>query len=125
MPAQDWSRVVHKGRRKTKTDANSISVAVIVAHYGGEVKEGKSASVKCCMHDDSRRSAVINTYDNLYYCHTCGKGGTSIDVVMEKEGLGFKDAAERATEIVTGSGNSIQSGSKRGSGRLSRRTWNI
>ena len=125
MPAQDWSRVVHKGRRKSKADANSISVAVIVAHYGGEVKEGKSASVKCCMHDDSRRSAVINTYDNLYYCHTCGKGGTSIDVVMEKEGLGFKDAAERATEIVTGSGNSIQSGSKRGSGRLSRRTWNI
>ena len=125
MPAQDWSRVVHKGRRKSKADANSISVAVIVAHYGGEVKEGKSASVKCCMHDDSRRSAVINTYDNLYYCHTCGKGGTSIDVVMEKEGLGFKDAAERATEIVTGSGNSIQSGSKRGSSRLSRRTWNI
>lgn len=125
MPAQDWSRLVHKGRRKTKANANSISVAIIVSYYGGEVKEGKSASVKCCMHDDSRRSAVINTYDNLYYCHTCGKGGTSIDVVMEKEGLGFKDAAERAAEIVTGGGNSLQSGSKRGSNRLPRRTWNI
>lgn len=116
---------IKRNKRKLKLKGNEISIAIVVAYYGGEVREGKAASVRCVMHDDTRRSAVMNTYDNLIYCHTCGKGGTSIDVVMEKEGLGFKDAAERATEIVTGSGNSIQSGSKRGSGRLSRRTWNI
>lgn len=125
MPSQDWSRLVHKGKRKGTADAGSIPVAVIVSYYGGEVREGKSASVKCCMHDDSRRSAVMNTYDNLYYCHTCGKGGSSIDVVMEKENLGFKDAAKRAAEIVVGSGHKIQSGSKRRGGGVSRRTWNI
>ena len=125
MSTQDWSRLVHKGRRKTKGRADSISIAAIVAHYGGEVKEGKSASVKCCMHDDSRRSAVINTYDGLYYCHTCGKGGTAINVVMELEGLGYKDAAERAAEIATGGGNSLQSGTKRRGNRLPRRTWDI
>jgi hypothetical protein len=83
MPAQDWSRVRKAGRHKGSVDANSIPVGVIVAHYGGEVREGKSASVRCCIHNDSRRSAVINTYDNLYYCHTCGKGGSAVDVVME------------------------------------------
>ena len=117
--------MVRKGRRKGVADASTIPVAAVVAHYGGEVREGRSASVKCCMHDDSRRSAVMNTYDNLYYCHTCGKGGSSIDVVMEKENLGFKDAADRAREIVAGDGHSLQSGAKRRGNRISRRTWDI
>ena len=125
MPPQDWSRVVRKGGRKTKTDPNAIPIAVIVSFYGGEVKEGRSASVKCCIHDDSRRSAVMNTYDNLYYCHTCGKGGSSVNVVMEKENLEYKDAIERAVEIITGSGHSLQSKSRRGNVSLPRRTWNI
>ena len=125
MSAPDWTRVVRKSGRKTKTDAGSISIADIVSHYGGEVREGKSASVRCCMHDDSRRSAVINTYDNLYFCHTCGKGGSSIDVVMVKEGLGFKDALERAIEIIERGGGKVRSGNKRGRPSLPRRTWDI
>ena len=125
MPAQDWSRVVRKKRIKGTADADSIPVAVIVSYYGGEVREGKSASVKCCIHDDSRRSAVMNTYDNLYFCHTCGKGGSSVAIVMEKENLEFKDAVKRAVEIVTGSGHTLQSKHRRGNRSLSRRTWNI
>ena len=125
MSTQDWSRVVRKKRIKGSADANSIPVAVIVSFYGGEVKEGKSASVKCCIHDDSRRSAVMNTYDNLYFCHTCGKGGSSVAIVMEKENLEYKDAVERAIEIVTGSGHTLQSKHRRGNRSLSRRTWNI
>ena len=124
MSAQDWSRVVRKKRGKGSSDADSIPVAVIVAFYGGEVKEGRSASVRCCMHNDSRRSAVINTYDNLYFCHTCGKGGTSINVVMEKENLEFKDAVKRAGEII-GSGVGVQQLSRRSNRKISRRTWNI
>ena len=125
MPAQDWSRVGRKARRKGSTDATTIPIAVIIRHFGGEVKEGRNVSVKCCIHHDTRRSAVIDTYGNLYFCHTCGKGGTAIDVIMEKEGIGVKDAFERADEILSGSGESLQSKSKRGNSRLSRRTWNI
>ncbi len=68
-------------RYKGAVDANAIPIGVIVSHYGGEVREGKSASVRCCLHSDSRRSAVINTYDNLYFCHTCGKGGNAANLV--------------------------------------------
>ena len=75
MSTQDWTRVVRKAGRKGKSEANSIPIGLIIAYYGGEVREGKSVSVRCVMHDDSRRSAVLNTYDNLMYCHTCGKGG--------------------------------------------------
>ena len=81
MSAQGWSRVVRKQRFKGAVDANTIPIAAIVANYGGEVREGRSSSVRCCLHNDSRRSAVINTLDNLYYCHTCGKGGNAVNLV--------------------------------------------
>jgi DNA primase len=125
MPAQDWSRVRKAGRNKGSVDATSIPIGTIVSYYGGEVREGKSAAVRCCIHTDSRRSAVMNTYDNLYFCHTCGKGGSSVDVVMHIENLEFKDALNRAIEIIDGSGQTLQSKHKRRSSRLSRRTWDI
>ena len=56
MPAQDWSRVVRTKRSKASSDANAVSIAEVVRHFGGEVKEGRNVSVRCCMHDDSRKS---------------------------------------------------------------------
>ena len=125
MPAQDWSRVVRTKRSKANSDANSVSIAEVVRHFGGEVKEGRNVSVRCCMHDDSRKSAVIDTYNNLYYCHTCGKGGNAVNIIMELENVGFKDALARAGEIAAGSGSPLRTGNKRRSSSLSRRTWNI
>jgi DNA primase len=125
MPAQDWTRVVRKKRSKASSDANSVSIADVVRHFGGEVKEGFNVSVRCCMHEDSRRSAVIDTYNNLYYCHTCGKGGNAINVIMELENLGFKDAIDRANEITAGSGSPLRGLNTRRGARLPRRTWDI
>ena len=125
MPAQDWSRVVRKKRDKGSSDANAIPIADVIRHFGGEVKEGLNISVRCCMHQDSRRSAVIDTYNNLYYCHTCGKGGNAVNVIMELENVGFKDALDRANEIIAGSGGSLRSVNKRRGSRVPRRTWDI
>ena len=125
MPAQDWTRVVRKKRGKDSSDANSVSIAEVVRHFGGEVKEGRNVSVRCCMHDDSRKSAVIDTYNNLYFCHTCGKGGNAVNVIMELENMGFKDAVERAEEIATRGGHTLQPGSRRKGRGVSRRTWDI
>jgi DNA primase len=125
MPASDWSRVGKKRRYKGPTDANAISISVIVAHYGGEVREGRACSVRCVLHSDSRRSAVINTQENLYFCHTCGKGGNAVNIISIKENMEFKDALARAVEILTRSGNPIQQRSKRGGNKLSRRSWDI
>ena len=125
MPTQDWSRVVRKKRSKGDSDANSVSIADVVRHFGGEVKEGRNISVRCCMHDDARKSAVIDTYNNLYFCHTCGKGGNAVNVIMELENVGFKDALARAGEIIGGSGSPLRTGDKPRSSAISRRTWNI
>jgi DNA primase len=125
MSTQDWSRVVRKGKRKGSVDASTIPIGEIVSFYGGEVREGRNVSVRCCIHNDTRRSAVIDTYGNLYFCHTCGKGGSGLDIIMEKEGIGFKDAVERADEILAGGGNAVRSESKRRNRAVPRRTWNI
>ena len=125
MSTQDWSRVVRKGKRKGSVDASTIPIGEIVNFYGGEVREGRNVSVRCCIHNDTRRSAVIDTYGNLYFCHTCGKGGSALDVIMEKEGIGFKDAVERADEILAGGGNAVRSESKRRGRAIPKRTWNI
>ena len=125
MPAQDWSRV-RKGKGfKGKVNANDIPIDVIVKFFGGEVREGKSASVRCCLHTDSRRSAVINTYDNLYYCHTCGKGGNAANLVCILENLEFNDGLKRAIEIAAGSGVAIRTTDKSRGNRRTDRTWNI
>jgi DNA primase len=125
MSASDWSRSRKSGKRNGRTDANAIPIGVIVAHYGGEVREGKNLPVRCVLHNDSRKSAVIDTKDNLYYCHTCGKGGNAVNIISIKENMEFKDALARAIEIITGSGGSIQQGSKRRGGGISRRSWDI
>ena len=87
MPAQDWSRSRKSGNGNGRTDANTIPIGVIVSHYGGEVREGRACSVRCVLHNDSRRSAVINTKDNLYFCHTCGKGGNAVNIISLIENM--------------------------------------
>lgn len=125
MSTEGWSRVSRPKRGRGKVDANDISISTIVSYYGGEVREGKNLSVRCVLHNDTRKSAVIDTKDNLYYCHTCGKGGNAVNIISIKENMEFKDALARAVEILTRSGNPIQQGSKRRSSRVSRRSWDI
>jgi len=125
MSTQDWSRVRKTGKFKGPVDANTIPIGAIVLHYGGEVREGRSASVRCCIHPDKRRSAVINTYDNLFFCHTCGKGGNAVNVVSIIENLEFKDALKRAIEITAGSGHTLQQKSGRKGAGVPRRTWDL
>lgn len=123
MMETDWTRSNRKS--KGRIEATSIPIGTIVANYGGEVREGKAASVKCCLHSDSRRSAVINTYDNLYYCHTCGKGGNSVSIVCILENLEFKDGLKRAIEIAAGSGATLRSGDKSRGTKRARRSWDF
>lgn len=125
MPAQDWSRSKRSSKGNLKADANAIPIGVIVSFYGGEVREGKNFPVRCVLHDDRRRSAVIDTKGNLYFCHTCGKGGNAVNIISLKENMEFKDALTRAIEILARSGSSVQQKSKRSGNRVSRRSWDF
>ena len=109
----------------SKATAEDIPIKPIVSYYGGEVRDGKEVSVRCVMHADTRRSASMNTYDNLYYCFTCGKGGNAVNIVCIMENLEYKDGIKRATEIAERSGEPIRSGHNRRNARHPKRSWNI
>ena len=96
----------------------------VVEHYGGEVREGYSKPVRCCFHNDTRRSAVMSTDGEkagLYFCHTCGIGGDAYSLLMWKEGVDFRVAFNRAADIAKRSGIDISQKDKRGDGVLSKR----
>lgn len=97
----------------------------VVEHYGGEVREGYSKPVRCCFHNDTRRSAVMSTDGEkagLYFCHTCGIGGDAYSLLMWKEGVDFRVAFDRAADIAKRSGIDISQKDKRGNGVLSKRS---
>jgi DNA primase len=125
MSAQDWSRLGKTRKYKGSVDANAIPITPIIAFYGGEVREGNGASVRCVLHNDSHRSASINTYDNLYFCFTCGRGGNAANIVCLIENLEFNDGLKRAVEIATRSGAEIRTGNNSRNSRRAKRTWDI
>ena len=93
----------------------------VVRHYGGEIRDGYSRPVRCCFHQDSRRSAVMSTDGEkagLYFCHTCGIGGDAYSLLMWKEGIEFRDAFNRATDIAKRAGFEISKQDKRRNGGL-------
>lgn len=82
--------------------ANPQFLIDVIRHYQGEVKEGISKPVRCFMHRDAHRSAVMTTVgqnEGLYFCHTCGKGGDGYNLIMIMEGCDFVTAKQRATTI--------------------------
>ena len=58
---------------------------------------GRWTKIRCPFHDDRRPSASVNA---LYFrCHACGMHGDAIQLVMEKEGIGFKEALTFIEEL--------------------------
>lgn len=93
----------------------------VIRHYGGEVRDGYSRAVRCCFHDDSRRSAVMSTDGEkagLYFCHTCGIGGDAYSLLMWKEGVDFRVAFDRAVDIAKRAGFDVSQKDKRRDGGL-------
>lgn len=49
---------------------------------------------RCFMHDDKHPSMWLKLSNNSWRCPVCDKGGGMIDLIMEHEGLSFKEAKE-------------------------------
>ncbi len=56
---------------------------------------GSKKLVFCPLHKDDVPSLSINHQKNLWRCFGCGKSGNVIQLVMELEGLDFRDAVRR------------------------------
>lgn len=57
-------------------------------------KQGKDYVTQCVFHDDKTASLSISPDKNLFHCFGCGEGGSVIDWVMKRQGLGFREAVQ-------------------------------
>ncbi|MBR0045564.1 MAG: hypothetical protein IJP75_01560 [Bacteroidaceae bacterium] len=61
---------------------------------------------RCPWHDDKHPSLTLHETGGENHCHcfACGKGGSTIDFVMAKEGIDFKAACEGLENAFGGKG---------------------
>ena len=68
-------------------------ISVILEHYGATVPTRRGwFSIKCPFHDDSHASASANTDDGAFCCHACQMKGDGYAIIMNKEGVEFREA---------------------------------
>lgn len=82
------------------TAAKSVSIVDIYNQYcqaSKKLKGRKSIAVTCPFHEDKRPS--LNLYpNNSFYCYSCKKGGSNVDLVMEILKLDAVSAAKKICE---------------------------
>lgn len=84
----------------------NISLLHLCAERGIELKpHGTHDYVgRCPLHEEDEPSFIVTPAKNLWHCMGCDKGGSVIDLVMELDGLEFKQAVEHlitSTGLVT------------------------
>lgn len=81
-------------------------IAKVLMLYGAvKVPSGRGwRSMKCPFHSDRHASATVNTEVNAFSCFACSIKGDLYKIIMEQEGIGFREAKSRAEEI-TGTSN--------------------
>jgi len=94
-------------KSKTEVDLDQLkkdtSILDVLERYGvpAERQGNGKFMVLCPFHEDKNPSLSVDPLKNVWHCFGCQKGGSSIDFVMEKEGLSFKEAVDL---LVTSSG---------------------
>lgn len=72
----------------------------IIGHYVPKLKDDDKICCPLPKHRD--RSPSLNIYDesHSWYCFGCAAGGDGINFIIEKEGIEFSEAKEKAMEIL-------------------------
>lgn len=73
----------------------TIPIEEVANALGIEVRHHKC---NCFLHEDKHPSLTFNVSENLWHCFSCGKGGSTINLVMAKENLGFIEACRWLSE---------------------------
>ncbi|MFI9228961.1 CHC2 zinc finger domain-containing protein [Streptomyces rimosus] len=100
-------------------------------HYGLDFNPQRVMGMtRCPLHEDNTPSLSYNTDRQVWKCHSCGAGGDSYTMIMEKETTDFVGARTLAASLAfttrdAGGGDERISGSAYGGRRaVSPRTRN-
>lgn len=97
------------------------NITAILEHYGATVPTRNGwAKMKCPFHNDSHASAAVNLEQNIFKCHGCQYKGSGYNIIMQKEGISFREAISIAEGILNSCGQALPQRSTRGRGLSSR-----
>lgn len=83
-----------------------LPVKDVLESYGLQFLRKGSSYVCCCpLHNEKTPSFSLNIRRNTWHCFGCGKGGSAIDFIMERDNLSFHEAVEN---IARGNGIELQ-----------------
>lgn len=90
---------------------DKVNITEVLKYYGAtnvssEVRGWRK--INCPFHDDSVASATYSTKANAFNCFGCGIKGDGYKVIMEREGIGFREAYIFAEENFTRSSGEVQ-----------------
>jgi hypothetical protein len=85
-------------------------IGPILKHYGGKLpsRQWGRISMRCCFHDDSIRSGLVNFDDNTFICFACDVKGSAYNIIQQKEGVTFREALGIAEAILNQGGTPVR-----------------
>lgn len=77
----------------------------VVEHYGFEIKNNK---ICCSFHNENTPSLVIYEDTDSFHCFGCNEHGDFINFIQLSEEVGFKEAVNKASEILNITGEEVK-----------------
>lgn len=87
-----------RGQRRAARLRERADIGVLLAEYGYGVlpDDTREQQYRCDLHGvDNKPSARYYPRTNSTYCFACGKARDPISLVMDKEGLSFREACDK------------------------------
>ncbi|MFG2209964.1 CHC2 zinc finger domain-containing protein [Streptomyces sp. NPDC091682] len=90
-----FSRIDSDDQEREKPTLESV-----LAYYEVDFNDQRASGMaECPLHDDQTPSFSWNTDRQVWKCHSCGRGGDSFTLIMEKEGTDFVGARALAASV--------------------------
>ena len=71
---------------------DTADIVDVVSDYVHLVKRGANFMGLCPFHNEKTPSFSVSRNKNICHCFSCGKGGSPVNFIMEKEGINYHDA---------------------------------
>jgi DNA primase len=86
---------------RTLVAIKAAPLSDLIKQTGGRLKRvGREFLTQCLWHDDANPSLTVSDDKGFCYCHVCRGGGDAIDYVGQRYGLSWREAAEKAADIL-------------------------
>ena len=73
----------------------------VIESTGAKLKRvGHEFLAQCLWHDDTNPSLTVNDDKGFCFCHVCRGGGDAIDYLGQRYSLSWREAAEKAADIL-------------------------